>query len=29
MSMRVICVRAPRGIRGVLRLFLRQKTRAV
>ena len=25
MSMRVICVRAPRGLRGLLRLFIREK----
>ena len=25
MAMRVICVKAPRGLRGVLKLFLRDK----
>ncbi len=25
MAMRVICVRAPRGLRGLLRLFAREK----
>ena len=25
MSMRVICIRAPRGLRGLLRLFFREK----
>ena len=25
MAMRVICVKAPRGLRGVLRLLLREK----
>ena len=27
MSMRVICVRAPKGIRGILRLLCRKKAR--
>ena len=25
MAMRVICVKAPRGLRGILRLFAREK----
>lgn len=25
MAMRVICVRAPRGLRGLLRMFAREK----
>ena len=25
MSMRVICVKAPRGLRGILRLFAKKK----
>ena len=28
MSMRVICVKAPRGVRGILRLLLKNKKTA-